>query len=148
MENIEEDPAPTMVAGPNKAMLVKLVQEELCNVFMSQMKADPKHERTKQFVMTPANPLERTRFGRKTQPIPLIKEVWFVAVLLDEDADPMAMYVSMDGTPYCSHLRPGSTERRLEVTESFLHELSVETLSNMLTAAQEKRSTLELLGPV
>lgn len=148
MEPIEEDPAPTESAQPNTQFLRRRIPEELCDLFKEFMAPGLGRDKTVQYELTSLKRAPRTSIGRKTQPIPVIKTVWIVGVLLDADAEPMAIYLASDGTPYCTYFEPEDGTRRVEITTDFLASRTAPTLSNMLTVIKEKRDTLEALRPV
>lgn len=148
MEPIEEDPAPTDSAQPNTQFLTKRIPEALGDLFREFMTPGLGRDRTISYELKSYKPAPRSTLGRKTQPIPVVKTVWIVGVLLDEEAEPMAMYLASDGTAYCTHFEPGVGALRTEITSEFLATRSAPTLSNMLTVIREKRDTLESLRPV
>lgn len=148
MEPIEEDPASTESAQPNTQFLAKRIPEELCELFKEFVGPGRGRNKTIAYELKPYKPAPRTAIGRKTQPIAVVKTVWFVAVLLDADAEPMAIYLATDGTPYCTYIEPTSGAQRVEITPSFLASRTAPTLGNMLTVINEKRDTLVLQRPV
>lgn len=148
MEPIEEDPAPTEGAQPNVQFLTKRIPEQLAELYREFLSPGRGRDKTISYELKPYKPTPRTAIGRKTQPIRVVKTVWFVAVLLDAEAEPMAIYLAQDGVPYCTYIDPEHGSRRVEVTSDFLASRSVATLSNMLTVIAEKRESLVLLRPV
>ena len=148
MEPIEEDPAPTDSAQPNGQFLAKRIPEQLAELYREFLGPGRGRDKTISYELKPYKPTPRTAIGRKTQPIRIVKTVWFVAVLLDAEAEPMAIYLAKDGVPYCTYVDPEHGARRVEITPGFLASRTVATLSNMLTVIMEKRETLVLLRPV
>lgn len=151
MTRIEDDPAPAKVTPPSEQeVLAKFIMDELCEVAKKWMKVDPLHERlSSPLVLTPNKPSPRRRgLGRKTQPIPIVKEVWLAGVSLAEDAESMAITVGTDGTPYCSYYELNVGTRSIVLTPEFLATRDVATLTSILAEIREKKATLELQMPV
>lgn len=148
MEPIEEDPAPSNVAQPNTQFMLRRIPEELCELFKEFVGPGRGRDKTIAYELEPRKAAPRSGIGRRTQPIPVIKTVWVVGVLLEEDAQPMALYLASDGTAYSTHIEPGIGALRTEITPEFLATRSAPTLGNMLTVIREKRDTLESLRPV
>ncbi len=149
MTPIEDDPAPAKVTPLNRYALAKLILNELCEVAKKWMTVDPEHKRLAMpLVLVPEASAPRRGLGRKTQPIPVVKQVWFAAASLEAGTESMAFVIGTDGTPYCSYFEAGVGSRSIELTREFLEDRDDTTLAHILAEVRNKRETLELQMPL